>query len=362
MVSYDKVGVASPKMRKFCSFAFFLWLFGGLLGLHHFYLGRDKHGFLWATTFGGFFIGWIKEFSSLATYTEEANVGYPRRAGRKPLLWSKLHRLVGFVLFGLFYRMLVINAIPNDIQYYRYFLVLLGPIGVAFGTYMVSNVGHIRCPLPYPLIGAYFGELLFGQTHILMEESNSLLAVSTSGIGCLIGWRERQRRVNMKCHHRFLLWTGLGLLIIALWCCYGYHNAEVYVEDLGQNVKLREIISKFLNSPEWAELRHLIIELGVTLWDTGGDFEGAWSLFQQDVAISRVLSSLQVLGFNRTVNIEEEITEGILKEHYRKLVRVWHPDKLPPDKKEEAQTKFIEINEAYETVVKYLKRKKTFSQ
>lgn len=352
-------------MRKFCSIAFLLWLFGGLLGLHHFYLGRDKHGFLWATTFGGFFIGWIKEFSSLATYTEEANIGYPRRAGRRPLLWSKLHRIVGFVLFGLFYRMLVINAIPNDIQYYRYLLALLGPIGVTFGTYMVSNVGHIYCPLKYPLIGAYVGELFFGQQiHLLVGESNSLLAVSTSGLCCLIGWRERQRRVNMKCHHRFLLWTGLGLLIIGLWCCYGYHNAEVYVEDLDQNVKLREIISKFLNSPEWAELRHLIIELIVTLWDTGGNFEKVWSILQQDVAMSQVLSSLEVLGFNRTVNIEEEITEKILKEHYRKLVRVWHPDKHLPDKKEEAQTKFIEIKEAYETVEKYLKKKKktTFSQ
>ena len=351
-------------MRKFCSIAFLLWLFGGLLGLHHFYLGRDKHGFLWATTFGGFFIGWIKEFSKLATYTEEANIGYPRRAGRRPLLWSKLHRLVGFILFGLFYRMLVVNAIPNDIQYYRYFLVLLGPIGVAFGTYMVSNVGHIRCSLLYPLIGAYVGELLFGETHLLMEESNTLLAVSTSGICCLIGWRERQHRINMKCCHRFLFWTGLGLLIISLWCCYGYHNAEVYVEDLDRNVKLSEIISKFLNSPEWAELRHLLKELIVTLWDTGGDFEKAWLILQQDVAMSQVLSSLEVLGFNRTVNVEEEITEGVLKEHYKKLIRVWHPDKHPPDKKEEAQTKFIEIQEAYETVERYLKirKKTTFSQ
>ncbi|XP_041379364.1 dnaJ homolog subfamily C member 22-like [Gigantopelta aegis] len=78
----------------------------------------------------------------------------------------------------------------------------------------------------------------------------------------------------------------------------------------------------------------------------------------QDVAMSQVLSSLEVLGFNRTVNIEEEITEGVLKEHYKKLIRVWHPDKHPSDKKEEAQTKFIEIQEAYETVERYLKIRK----
>jgi DnaJ family protein C protein 22 len=39
-------------MVKSKAITYVLWLFGGLLGLHHFYLGRDKQAFLWFSTFG----------------------------------------------------------------------------------------------------------------------------------------------------------------------------------------------------------------------------------------------------------------------------------------------------------------------
>jgi DnaJ family protein C protein 22 len=33
--------------------AYFLWLIGGFFGLHHLYLGRDFHAFLWWCLPGG---------------------------------------------------------------------------------------------------------------------------------------------------------------------------------------------------------------------------------------------------------------------------------------------------------------------
>ena len=40
---------------------YLLWLTGGWLGLHHFYLGRDKHALVWYCLPGGYFgFGWFR--------------------------------------------------------------------------------------------------------------------------------------------------------------------------------------------------------------------------------------------------------------------------------------------------------------
>lgn len=54
--------------------AYFLWLIGGILGLHHYYLGRDLHGFLWCCTLGGYFgLGWLRDVFHIREYVSEAN-------------------------------------------------------------------------------------------------------------------------------------------------------------------------------------------------------------------------------------------------------------------------------------------------
>lgn len=51
----------------------------------------------------------------------------------------------------------------------------------------------------------------------------------------------------------------------------------------------------------------------------------------------------EVLGVNRNATDEE------LKKAYRKLAKKYHPD-ANPDNKKEAEAKFKEVNEAYETL------------
>ena len=62
----------------------------------------------------------------------------------------------------------------------------------------------------------------------------------------------------------------------------------------------------------------------------------------------------KVLGIQRSASSDE------IKKAYRKLALKWHPDKNP-DNPEEAQSKFQEINAAFE-ILSDPEKKKTYDQ
>jgi DnaJ domain len=53
----------------------------------------------------------------------------------------------------------------------------------------------------------------------------------------------------------------------------------------------------------------------------------------------------------KIVNNEDELSESILKKHYHKLCLLYHPDKL---KNTSPSTKFLEVNDAYNYLSKYM--------
>lgn len=54
--------------------ALFLWATGGLFGLHHVYLERDRHAFVCWSSFGGMGLAWLADLFSLPRYVREANL------------------------------------------------------------------------------------------------------------------------------------------------------------------------------------------------------------------------------------------------------------------------------------------------
>jgi len=74
---------------------YFFWFIGGWFGLHHLYLGRDRHAFLIWSTAGGYWgnlfisilsilgilfvlfiilgFGWFRDFLKIPTYVRDAN-------------------------------------------------------------------------------------------------------------------------------------------------------------------------------------------------------------------------------------------------------------------------------------------------
>lgn len=59
--------------------------------------------------------------------------------------------------------------------------------------------------------------------------------------------------------------------------------------------------------------------------------------------------------YYEVLGVSKNATDDELKKAYRKLAKQYHPD-ANPDKKEEAEKKFKEINEAYEVLSDKQKR------
>jgi hypothetical protein len=53
---------------------YLLWLCGGFLGLHKFYLGRPFMGLFYFCTMGGFLVGWAVDFLTLPRQVQIANL------------------------------------------------------------------------------------------------------------------------------------------------------------------------------------------------------------------------------------------------------------------------------------------------
>ena len=129
--------------------AYLLWLFGGIFGLHHFYLGRDRHAFTWFTTLGGVFgLGWLREFTRLPAYVREANQEKEfiekkflemRKNSRPPYNTT---RVAGQLIVGTLFGFLASLAIPaaEEHDVVNRWASLLIPFAVAVGMVTLACI------------------------------------------------------------------------------------------------------------------------------------------------------------------------------------------------------------------------------
>lgn len=361
-------------MSKYNCVAYLLWLFTGVFGGHHFYLGRDHQGLLWLTSFGGLFgIGWLRDFFKIPSYVKEENedhfflamLGNRIKARRRPSIWQHLSRVMVQVVFGSFYRQVILWALPEEYAANGIMVLGLAPLGSAFGAYMVSNIGTIRSPLPYSLLGAYVGELAFGHQHFLLEDQNSSLAVSVSMLFSTFGWefdkRPRKKQSVGRCRatcKRVVVWTAVGVLFGSLLLSALYFNGTITTQE-GETIKVRVALSNFFKSPYWAELKKAF---WANLWDVWAEYKGGgWEGAKRRLM---VLADFQGVGRSRTVlDVGEEATPEEIKESYHRLAKIWHPDRhqgASAEEKARAQERFMEIKEAKETLLKRHKRRQPY--
>ena len=316
--------------------------------------------------------GWLRDFWRIPTYVRDANndpefgeqLATKFKHRKSPSIFSNWHRLVGQILFGVFYRNLVYCAIPWESSMIDYVAFVL-PLGTAFGTYMVSNVGWQKSSFVYSLLGAYIGEFLMGEPHLLLEESSSVLAVGVSMLFSTYGWEFRRHKENVGCCTvggctRMAVLLTMYAVFIALCCSFIYFNASVETED-GETIKVRDAIDNFLNSPAWQQIKTGLWILMTDMfesWRTGG-YEKAWKKFVDLADIEGEDHAYAELGLDPGTPFKE------VRKRYKELAREWHPDHHMHEGEEiktEAQRRFMRYSDAYEILEKIHKRRKGYNE
>lgn len=335
--------------------AYILWFFLGIFGVHHFYLHRDRHAFLlWCTLGGCFGLGWLRDLFHLPDYVEECNAdngayvsddvniysqNRQRRDGRVKV---SMARFCGMMVMGMNLGYLVTAACPSE-WFYRadvigFILRFVFPIlATAVGVHMVANIGSLQATMTYPLVGAAVGGIW-----LLSDPSNVTSVSFFSSIFTWLGgisWRQQPKRRRGVCIRVSRL-AFFGTIYLMMWGSSVYFNAKVVTKD-GERIPLRVALNNFFTSPAWTETKEAFDRVWEQAHARGWD-----KLFEELVVIfdpEGENSAYKALGLDENAGQDE------IKARYRKLAKEWHPDKhKDPVKKQEAQAKFIEIQEAYE--------------
>ncbi|CAG2197451.1 DNAJC22 [Mytilus edulis] len=310
--------------------AYILWFFGGAWGLHHFYLGRDRHAFIWWSTWAGCFgLGWVRDLWRIPEYVYAANKdpGYLKdlneKANRYPTPPFNVVRFAGEVIVGFLFGILIRICIPDDfVELFigRVLSIIVPPFAVAIGVHLVGNVNPEKVSFQWSLLGAYISIpmlTLDSGNNLVYSSILSAMAVNWKGISWNKDYLEKLQYILMQ-----------------------------QLQQRGDEVPLREAINNFFTSPAWA--------------DTKESFRNLYKYYQEhgwENLYNKIVDSLDPLGESKAykdLGVHENASEEEIKKSYKTLVKQWHPDKhmkeTDPDKKAEAQKRFIEIQEAYETL------------
>lgn len=377
-LNYPQTKMANQK-SLFWTYVF--WLFGGFLGLHHFYLGRDRHAFAVWISFGGYFgVGLFREMWRIPEYVADANEDpqYMAKLVEKMRRQSKpsfgIIRYFGAIVVADILGYLVMGAIPHELidslgasenLYSSILNAVLVPFGCAIGeqckshlppnnhfcvyllgVHLVGNIGRHSGSFKYPLVAAYLTSpfYLFQYNVVFLTSVVSLIAF----VKYSLKWRRTYSKVS-RCK-RYTTIAFITLLYCSLWVSWFYFNCSV-TDKNEENIKCRDALTNFFNSPAWLEFRSVMSRLV--------DFirqQGIFGLWRE------IVEALDPQGENNALKLleltEEEATQEAITLRYRKLARQWHPDKHQnADDKKVAEEKFMAIQQAYDLLSKMKQRR-----
>lgn len=327
---------------------YFWWLFGGVFGLHHFYLGRDRHAFITWITAGGYFgCGWLRDLWRIPEYVRDVNedpeymkqLKMKMRRDSSPS--SSYARDGGAIIVADIFGYLAMSAIPNELipeWLLKCLIAILVPIAIAIGVHLVGNVGRHEGNLKTPVAAA----LCTAPIYFWFPNSIFLTSLVSYWAFCRSRtWREKYPRPR-PLYKRMTILTLASLLYLSLWASWGYFNCTLTDKD-GQEYKCRDSFRNSLNSPFFLEFKSVMKDLWTYLQYHG--VRGLWAEFMASLDPSGEQTALKVLNLTSSAS-QEEITA-----RYRNLSRQWHPDRhKDPVTKAMASEKFVEINKAYETL------------
>lgn len=329
------------KQQKSLFVTYLLWFLFGWFGLHHFYLGRDRHAFAWWSTFGGFFfLGWIRDFWRIPEYVDDANdeasymVDLTQKMKIRKCPRFNVCRFAGEMVVGYLYGGFMRAALPEET--FLSVEVVLICVGITAGVHLIGNIGREKGGFTIPFI-ATLSTYLFLFYHDKDNVSYMYCALASS---CAFNYIREFRRTyedRSLCKRIFLM--GMCMcLFMTLWGCFFYFNAEITTED-GETIKIRDSINHFFKSPAWLEFKNTMWEL----YEEGR--KHGWKNIYDELV--KALDPKGEANARKVLSVSESASEQEIKRSYKQLVRKWHPDKNKGNT-EEAEKKFMEIQEAYE--------------
>ncbi|XP_071585558.1 dnaJ homolog subfamily C member 22 [Heliangelus exortis] len=314
-------------MAKRLLVAYGLWALGGPLGLHHIYLGRDSHALLWMLTLGGFGAAWLWDFWHIPGWVATANgTQVPGDRGGTPPALSPL-RLLGEVAVGTYFGLVAALGMPGVPG------LLAQPLAVGLGVQLVASVGDQTTEVPSTLAASFLASVFF-QGRVLAVLPSSLAASLAAQRHRRYKHRDTSRpRLAARLYH-----LGLACLVFATpFACRGLRGAAGV---LGTLLSLPRAATELLILPLRAGwlLAEGMGMAGGSRGREGGDG------FERSSRSERQQWAYEVLGLPLGSSPED------VHRSYRELVKLWHPDHNR-ERAEEAERRFIELQEAYEELV-----------
>ncbi|CAH4038548.1 dnaJ homolog subfamily C member 22 [Pieris brassicae] len=334
--------------RKSVFWAYVFWLFGGIFGLHHFYLRRDRHAFIWWSSLGGFGVGWLGEVFRIPRYVRDANedpqsiqdlIGRMRQYRKPPF---SMNRFTGMLMVGYSWGQMMMLAIPPEEFWginWKFFNCLV-PIVVALGVWTVGNIGREQGGLKWPLIAAL---ATYPVRYYIYDDTVWFTIMIVAAALAFDTFSKEWRRTPHKKTHfakRVAILSLCAGLYISLWCGYLYFHGTITDSD-GDEIPIYEALHHFYTSPWWLDLKQSLLDTYQY-----AQHHGWYEVWKQIIDLSDPhgeQNAYKVLGLGFDAS-QQEITST-----WRKLSRENHPDKVKDDKlRRAAQERFMEIQEAYE--------------
>ncbi|KAJ0184062.1 hypothetical protein K1T71_000485 [Dendrolimus kikuchii] len=339
----DEVTPPPPPKKKSVFIAYFLWLFGGLFGAHHFYLGRDKQAFVWFTTLGSFKVGWLGDVSRIPRYVRQANED-PREIYTLALKMNRnkkppfsVNRFCAMLLIGYSWGQLMMSAVPPNefLGIQRRYLNLLVPLFVALGVWIVGNIGHEKGKLKWPLLAAYIAyPLRYYEYTENMWFYLMVLAAALAFDSFSKEWRKSHKKHGFI--KRVAVFGLCACLYLSLWCSYIYFYGTITNSE-GEEVPIYEAVYEFFTGSLWSDLCDVY---------KFAQHHGWYEVWKQVVDLSDPQDEQNAF---KVLELSADASQQEITSNWRRLSREYHPDKVKDETlRKAAHERFVEIQKAYE--------------
>lgn len=368
--------------------AYLCWAFGGIFGLHHFYLNNDRQAFICWSTFGeyqlysmvlfivrffpnqcnpisclsiagGYVLGWLCDIFRIPAMVRDANEDPATVEAFKELVRTRarppfsISRVGNSLMVACLWIQLAVLAIPNEdyqpLANWTWLLHVLHafvPTVCALAIWTVGNAEHGQQGRLKPLLIASYA--VFPLRFFVAEQGIYTLVMS---IVCSLVFEfyvaqwQLQRRPRRSLKRRVATLYVCGVLYLSMLCSFGYFNGS-YVNAAGETVPVHEALGDVFKPEVWMDVKKSLDEAYAQIQHNG------WSnTFQQ------VYEQLDFGAEQRaysTLGLTPMASQAQITAAFRSLSKENHPDKVKGTdaEKRAAQEKFMAISQAYEKLSK----------